>query len=109
MARFAIFDTNLDDRWRPHAACAHLGPTGFDSPALKALCGDCPAAEPCLWAALALEAVSGYRYGIWGGTGPARRARIAEGLGPVDVHAWYRGVVEGWAPPRRRQAPRVAA
>ncbi|MDQ6797803.1 MAG: hypothetical protein M3011_07260, partial [Actinomycetota bacterium] len=40
--------------------------------------------EPCLWAAMAAEAASAptpYRYGVWGATTPAARARIANELG----------------------------
>ncbi|MBJ7610583.1 MAG: WhiB family transcriptional regulator [Candidatus Dormibacteraeota bacterium] len=92
--------SDLDARWRPWAACAHLGPSPFYGRGLKDLCADCPASEPCLWAALALEAVVGYHYGIWGGTAALRRQRIVEWFGPeVDYHAWYVSVVDAWVPP----------
>jgi hypothetical protein len=93
--------TNLaaaDARWHPHARCAQTGPDGFyDRPAAaRRLCATCPAAEPCLWAALALEQVLGYRYGIWGGTTPARRARIAAELPDVNLTRCYLAVVDAW-------------
>lgn len=90
---------SADARWHPHAACAHAGPDRFyKSPHGELMCGSCPASEPCLWAALALEQVLGYRHGIWGGTTPARRARIAAGLPGVDLTGWYLAVVDSWVP-----------
>ena len=38
----------------------------------------CPVAEVCLWWAVAAEWDLSYRFGIWGGVGPAVRARLAE-------------------------------
>lgn len=92
-------ETLPDSSWRPWAACHDLGPGAFFGRARKSLCASCPVAEPCLWAALALESILGYHYGIWGGTSAQRRERIAEQLGPVDYRAWYLGVIDRWTPP----------
>ena len=102
-----------DARWQPHAACAKADPQLFYRPAVpvvrkaaKTLCATCPAAEPCLWAALAAEQAAGYRYGIWGGTTPSRRARIAAGLPPIGLTVAYLAVAASWSPP---QSPAEAA
>lgn len=95
----STLDTIPDAAWRPYAACADLGPDQFYGHARRSLCASCPASEPCLWAAMALEAILGYHHGIWGGTSGQRRERIAEQLGPVDYHAWYLGVLDRWTPP----------
>jgi hypothetical protein len=103
-------------RWRPYAACAHTTPQTVSEPAnpasrraAKQLCAACPVAECCLWAALAAEQIVGYRYGIWGGTTPARRARIAAGLPPVGLTATYLAVVVSWSPPEPAVRPVGAA
>jgi hypothetical protein len=91
---------SADARWHPLAACARAGPDGFydhRSRAARRLCSTCPVSEPCLWAALAFEQVLGYRYGIWGGTSAARRARIVAGWPEVDLTACYLAVVDSWA------------
>lgn len=103
-----------DARWRPYAACAQTDTELFyeltnptSRRAAKAICATCPAAEPCLWAALAAEQAAGYRYGIWGGTTPARRARITATLPPIGLMAAYLAVAASWSPPaalKRRQA-----
>ena len=105
-----------DARWRPYAACAQADTELFyeltnptSRRAAKTVCAACPAAEPCLWAALATEAAAGYRYGIWGGTTPARRARIAATLPPVGLTATYLAVVGSWSPPQAAQRPQRAA
>ncbi|MFB7505830.1 WhiB family transcriptional regulator [Streptomyces broussonetiae] len=71
------------DNWRDHAACRHVDPdlffpVGTTGPALvqteraKAVCGLCPAREPCLdWA---LE--TGQSTGIWGGTTEMERRSL---------------------------------
>ncbi|MFI2205690.1 WhiB family transcriptional regulator [Streptomyces sp. NPDC020192] len=71
------------DNWRDHAACRHVDPdlffpVGTTGPALvqteraKAVCGTCPAREPCLdWA---LE--TGQSTGIWGGTTETERRTL---------------------------------
>lgn len=75
--------------WRGWAACRGVAPAvffdrGFMARALQ-LCRSCPVAEPCLWWAMATEENSGYRFGIWGGTTPAVRARMATVVGPDYV------------------------
>ena len=86
-----------ENRWRAHAACRHDGPGYHEPQQPHPHCDTCPAAEPCLWFALAAEATVGYRYGYWGGTIPARRSRIAADLPPGDIpnrHSDGRGVAE---------------
>lgn len=89
-----------DARWHPHAACARDGPDPyFTRRPTGRSCAACPAAEPCLWAAMALEQIVGYRYGIWGGTTPARRDRIAGSLPDLNYGPVYLAVVDAWRPP----------
>lgn len=45
------------------------------------------------------QADSRHRNGIWGGTTPARRARIAASLPHVDYRHVYLAVVGTWQPP----------
>lgn len=106
----------VDARWRPYAACAQTDIELFYELAnptrrrdAKAVCAACPAAEPCLWAALAAEQAAGYRYGIWGGTTPARRARIAATLPPVGLAATYLAVAASWSPPAALTRPQATA
>jgi hypothetical protein len=112
--------TDADARWHPYAACADTGPDGsYERPAAaRRLCLSCPAAEPCLWAALALEQVLGYRYGVWGGTSAARRDRIAAGLptstSPAAIWRWLtpgrcRGPTDRRGIGERRDGPVIAA
>ena len=108
----STLDSISDAAWRPWAACADLGPAPFYGRPSKSICAACPASEPCLWAALAQEALVGYRYGMWGGTSAHRRRRIAAQLGAVDYHSWYFAVVASWSPPalanrRRPTVPRT--
>ena len=103
--------TRADAHWHPYAACSEIEPaTGFYPPSgslsraqAQSFCSDCPASEPCLWAAMALEQVTGYRFGIWGGTSASRRNRIAASLPDVDFVRWYEAVVETWVPPPARR------
>ncbi|MEU6508171.1 MULTISPECIES: WhiB family transcriptional regulator [unclassified Streptomyces] len=71
------------DNWRDHAVCRHVDPdlffpVGTTGPALvqteraKAVCGLCPAREPCLDWALA----TGQGTGIWGGTTETERRAL---------------------------------
>src|ERR1700730_2315707 len=87
--------------WMDRAACRGLGTAEFfgDWTAMakgRARCGSCPVAEVCLWWGIVAEWDLPYRFGIWGGVGPAVRARLARatGLG----HAWARFVAAatGW-------------
>jgi hypothetical protein len=87
--------------WRAQAACRGADPRDFTYPESAAqtwrpYCDHCPVAELCLWEALALEARSGYRYGIWGGCTPARRHRIAASLPAIDYDAAYHATVDAW-------------
>jgi hypothetical protein len=98
-----ITSTPADEhRWRAHAACRHDDPSYHEPQQPHPHCDTCPAAEPCLWFALAAEATVGYRYGYWGGTTPARRARIAADLPPGDLTRWYRHLAATWTPPGPR-------
>jgi hypothetical protein len=87
--------------WMDRAACRGLGTAEFfgDWTAMakgRACCRGCPVAEVCLWWGVVAEWDLSYRFGIWGGVGPAVRARLARatGLG----HAWARFVAAamGW-------------
>lgn len=92
-----------ENRWRAYAACASGDDHSdyHDSRRRHPRCDTCPGSEPCLWFGLANEKDAGYRYGCWGGTTPARRARIAAGLGDVDYRQWYRELAASWQPPAR--------
>jgi Transcription factor WhiB len=50
----------------------------------RILCAECPLAQVCLDRALAHEGAAPirYRHGIWAGTSPAQRWRIATGRSP---------------------------
>lgn len=105
-----------DACWRPYAACAYADTELFfdlrnpaSRSAAKRLCASCPAAEPCLWAALAAEEIAGYRNGIWGGTTPAHRARIAATLPDIGLSATHLAVVASWSPPEPAVSPVGAA
>ena len=69
--------------WRTHAACRNTDPAlffpiGTTGPAVeqiqsaKAVCGDCPAREPCLDFAMRTRQDSG----VWGGTTEDERHRL---------------------------------
>ncbi len=103
---------DADGRWHGWAACAHAGCDGFfggrrGSGGPGGVCEGCPVAELCLWAGLALEEVLGYRFGVWGGTVPARRARIAAGLPAGRLGVWYVELVAAWQPPAARRESSV--
>ena len=93
-----------ESRWRAYAACADPDDhTDYhDGRRRHPRCDTCPASEPCLWFGLANEQDAGYRSGCWGGTTPARRARISAGLGDVDYREWYRQVAASWRAPAER-------
>ena len=73
--------------WRARAACRGMTPDLFFSPtngesreeriareaSAKAVCTACPVNAECLEHAI----VHGERYGIWGGTTPVERRRVA--------------------------------
>lgn len=92
-----------ETRWRDYASCAAADDHGdyHDGRRRHPRCDTCPASEPCLWFGLANEQEAGYRHGCWGGTTPARRARIAAGLGDVDYRQWYSELAASWQPPGR--------
>ncbi|MGH9285919.1 MAG: WhiB family transcriptional regulator [Acidimicrobiales bacterium] len=73
-------------RWSPRAACRGQGTAVFFGRAhhgrAAAMCSGCAVAEACLWWAMAVEEDAGHRFGIWGGTTPALRARIGHVAGP---------------------------
>ena len=94
---------NAGDDWYQAAACRgsdaglfHGGP--HEHRRAQAVCGHCPVAEVCLWWAMATEAAAAhpYRYGVWGATTPARRARMAEdlGLSPVEYGRLFLAALE---------------
>ena len=88
--------------WRAHAACRNADPGYHEPHRTHPHCDNCPAAEPCLWFALAAEAVAGYRHGYWGGTTPEHRARIAASLPTIGLARWYRDLAATWTPPGQR-------
>lgn len=101
----------LDLCWQPSAACANTSPRPFygSNHPDRELCAGCVAAEPCLWAAMALEQTLGYRYGVWGGTTARRRQHVADSLpADVDYTAWYQTVVTGWAEDHLDRSGRAA-
>jgi hypothetical protein len=93
-----------ESRWRAYAACADPDDRSdyHDGRRRHPRCDTCPASEPCLWFGLANEQDAGYRHGCWGGTTPARRARISAGLGDVDYREWYHQVAASWCAPAER-------
>ena len=77
----ASFRPNAPEWWRS-AACRGSDPTLFHgTPAAhrqaQALCRRCPVSEICLWSAMAAEAPTPYRYGVWGGLTAPQRHRLA--------------------------------
>jgi WhiB family transcriptional regulator, redox-sensing transcriptional regulator len=71
--------------WEASAACAQIGGGMWDTAdgphvfEAIAICATCPVRQQCLDDALAREGrkKARYRAGIWGGLGPAERARLA--------------------------------
>lgn len=72
--------------WSPRAACRGVGAAVFFDRARRGdaapICSRCAVAEACLWWAMAVEEGAGYRFGLWGGTTPTLRSRIARAAGP---------------------------
>lgn len=70
--------------WQEHAACRGLDPDLFypekggngTGETARAVCAECPVAEPCLELGLSFGSGSLFNLGIWGGTTPAQRSRI---------------------------------
>lgn len=75
-------DATLPD-WHRQAACLNADPgmffpgKGESTGPAKALCARCPVAAECLAVALAMEDCEPDRVGVWGGTSPNERRRIA--------------------------------
>lgn len=79
----------MTENWRAQANCAgyedvydRLADTalpGSDLKLARSICGACPVAAECLKLALAVEGTSAdqYRHGVFAGTTPVQRARIA--------------------------------
>lgn len=94
--------TTTTPMWADDAACIGLAlagdpyfPDDDDAPPVEALacCASCPVALECLAIALVREALDGYRFGWWGGIGPAERDLLWADLGmpmpepaPTDLH-----------------------
>ena len=72
----------FDGDWTGQARCAGTDPeifftdTKINERRAKGICAGCPVRLPCLDEAMAAE-IPKYRWGIWGGTGPRERNRIA--------------------------------
>ena len=72
------------ERWEYSAACNGVddgNPGTFHTDTLypylkKAFCEVCIVSDECLAAALEIEELTGYRYGLWGGTTPSERDRL---------------------------------
>ena len=80
----ALFPPPAPEWWRS-AACRASDPALFHgTPAghrqAQVLCRRCPVAEICLWSAMADEAPTPYRYGVWGGLIAPQRHRLAAQL-----------------------------
>ena len=80
----ASFRPPAPEWWRS-AACRGSDPTLFHgTPAAhrqaQLLCRRCPVSEICLWSAMADEAPTPYRYGVWGGLTAPQRHRLAAQL-----------------------------
>jgi hypothetical protein len=54
-------------------------------------------AEVCFWWAVTVESDLGYRFGIWGGTHPAVRARIAWVTGIDYARARFVAAAMQWS------------
>jgi hypothetical protein len=82
--------------WGDLAACRGVGPAPFYGSAAEVTqgcCGRCRVDEVCFWFALATEEEAGYRFGIWAGTTPAVRARIATVIGADYARGRFLGLV----------------
>ena len=75
--------------WGLRAACRGVGAAVFFDRAGRGgaapMCSRCAVTEACLWWAMAVEEGAGYRFGLWGGTTPTLRSRIARAAGPGYV------------------------
>ena len=75
--------------WSLRAACRGVGAAVFFDRAGRGeaapVCSRCAVAEACLWWAMTVEEGAGYRFGLWGGTTPMLRSRIAHAAGPGYV------------------------
>jgi hypothetical protein len=119
-----ILDSDTSNqRWAERAACAHLSlagdpyfPEDGETPPTDALarCASCPVADECLATALVHEAVCGYRFGWWGGLGPAERELLAADLAlpeptPVKVDLRSPAAIARHLRAQRRTVPAIAA
>jgi WhiB family transcriptional regulator, redox-sensing transcriptional regulator len=87
--------------WMDRAACRGLGTAEFfgEGTAMaegRARCRSCPVAEVCLWWGVVAEWDLSYRFGIWGGVGPAVRARLARAAGLGYARARFVAAAMGW-------------
>jgi hypothetical protein len=90
--------------WQAGAACAGADPSLFHGPrsgtgGWRPYCARCPVADVCLYYALVCEADAAGRHGIWGGTTPATRQRIAAALAGVNLTESYHAALEAWDAP----------
>jgi hypothetical protein len=88
--------------WMNRAACRGLGTAEFfgDWTAMakgRARCRACPVAEVCLWWGVVAEWDLSYRFGIWGGVGPAVRARLARATGIRYARARFVAAAMQWS------------
>lgn len=90
--------------WEWQAACLGVDTEIFFGPASrshewKTVCGSCPVTEICFWSAMAAEgtARAAERFGIYGKTTPAQRARIAGVVDAAVTGKRLADAVAGWA------------
>jgi hypothetical protein len=100
--RFPAPDSASLWAWMDDAACHGVGTAEFyGSPAAtargRARCRACPVAEVCFWWAVTAESDLGYRFGIWGGTQPAVRGRIAWVTGIDYARARFVAAAMRWS------------
>ena len=92
-----LFDelTEPGGRWQDRARCAETDPEAFfprkghPTSAAKAVCRSCEVSAECLEYALEMEGQPGtlHRHGIWAGTTPKDRLRIARERGGLKRKA----------------------
>jgi transcription factor WhiB len=99
-------------RWMDDAACRGVGPAEFfgrSEPGALRRCRDCPVAEICFWWAIVAESDLGYRFGIWGGAGPAVRERVARVTGIEYARSRFLSAASQWSERRARPMGEQAA
>jgi hypothetical protein len=109
--------------WTDRAACVECDvdpeayfPEDTEPPPADALacCAACPVSQQCLASALVHESLDGYRFGWWGGFGPAerdalwRRLDVAP-LQPANVSLWTTAEIARYMRDEDYTVPAIAA